>query len=73
MSTEKQREANLGNAQLSTSPVTKSGKRAVRFNAYKHGFYAITSIIQDWENPEAFEALHQGYVDDYEPVGVVEE
>ena len=73
MSTEKQREANLRNAQLSTGPVTESGKRAVRFNAYKHGFYAKTSIIEGWENPESFEALHQGYVDDYQPVGVVEE
>ena len=73
MCTQNQLDANRRNAQLSTGPVTESGKRAVRFNAYKHGFYARSSFIQDWENPEAFEALHQGYVDDYEPVGVVEE
>jgi hypothetical protein len=73
MSTEKQREANLRNAQFSTGPVTEAGKKAVRFNAYKHGIYAQSSIIDWWENPEAFEALQQGYVDDDEPVGVVEE
>jgi hypothetical protein len=73
MSTEKQREANLRNAQLSTGPITDEGKKKVRFNAYKHCFYAQASIIDGWENPEAFEALHQGYIDDYEPVGVVEE
>jgi len=73
MSTQRQRKANRRNAQRSTGPVTEQGKQAVRCNAYKHGLYAQFANIGEWEDPEALAALSQGYIDDYQPVGVIEQ
>jgi hypothetical protein len=73
MCTQNQLDANRRNAQLSTGPITLEGKKKVRFNAYKHGFYAQAAIIKEWEDPEAYQVLHDGYFDDYQPVGVVEQ
>jgi hypothetical protein len=73
MSTQRQRKANRHNAKLSTGPVTEQGKQAVRRNAYKHGLYAQFANLGEWEDPEALAALNQGYIDDYQPVGAVEQ
>jgi len=73
MSTQRQRKANRRNAQRSTGKVTEQGKQAVRRNAYKHGLYAQFANLGEWEDPEALAALNQGYIDEYQPVGVIEQ
>ncbi len=51
MPTAKQTAANRMNAQKSTGPRTTAGKAVSRFNALKHGIYAIHQIMFD-EKPE---------------------
>ena len=46
-STPKQQAASRANAQKSTGPRTTAGKAASRFNALKHGIYAVHQIMFD--------------------------
>ena len=59
-STPKQREASRANAQKSTGPRTTAGKAASRFNALKHGIYAVHQIMFD-ETPEDLAELTAEY------------
>ncbi len=45
MVTEKQLQANIQNAGLSTGPVTEEGKEVVARNAIKHGVFAKDLVI----------------------------
>jgi hypothetical protein len=47
MATTKQTEANRMNAQKSTGPRTSAGKATSRFNALKHGIYAVHQVMFD--------------------------
>ena len=55
MSTQKQRDANLSNAQLSTGPKTSEGKSKASLNALKHGFCADDITLHD--DPETAEQI----------------
>jgi hypothetical protein len=59
-STPKQRAASRANAQKSTGPRTTAGKAASRFNALKHGIYAVHQIMFD-EKPEDLAELSAEY------------
>jgi hypothetical protein len=59
-STPKQREASRANAQKSTGPRTTAGKATSRFNALKHGIYAVHQIMFD-ETPEDLAELSAEY------------
>jgi hypothetical protein len=65
-STPKQREASRANAQKSTGPRTTAGKAASRFNALKHGIYAVHQIMFD-ETPEDLAELTDEYHELYSP------
>src|ERR1700693_5924818 len=47
MATDKQPAANRMNAQKNTGPRTSHGKAASRFNALKHGIYAVQQLMFD--------------------------
>jgi hypothetical protein len=67
-------EANRRNALKSTGPKTDQGKRAVRFNAVKHGFFAKQILLSNLEDdPEEFEGLLKQLREDLQPVGQLEE
>lgn len=66
MASKKQISANRANAKRSTGPKTAAGKRGARLNALKHGLTAETIVVGD-EDPAQFEALRDGYADDYSP------
>ncbi len=69
----KQVEANRRNAQRSTGPTTVAGKRAVRWNAIKHGLLARTAVIpRSGENKAEFQRLLAGLVESLQPVGILE-
>src|ERR1700685_2305164 len=59
-STPKQQAASRANAQKSTGPRTTAGKAASRFNALKHGIYAVHQIMFD-EKPEDLAELAAEY------------
>ena len=65
-STPKQRAASRANAQKSTGPRTTAGKAASRFNALKHGIYAVHQIMFD-EKPEHLADLAAEYHELYSP------
>jgi hypothetical protein len=65
-STPKQRAASRANAQKSTGPRTAAGKAASRFNALKHGIYAVHQIMFD-EKPEDLADLTAEYHELYNP------
>jgi hypothetical protein len=65
-STPKQRAASRANAQKSTGPRTTAGKAVSRFNALKHGIYAVHQIMFD-EKPEDLAELAAGYHEQYSP------
>jgi hypothetical protein len=67
MPTAKQSAASRANAQKSTGPRTAAGKAASRFNALKHGIYAIHQIMFD-EKPEDLAELAAEYHEQYSPV-----
>jgi hypothetical protein len=68
MTSQKQKRANQRNSQNSTGPQTEEGKTAVKLNALKHGLTAETHCLP-WEDPAAFEKLHQDCIEYYQPVG----
>jgi hypothetical protein len=67
--------ANRRNAQLSTGPRTKRGKRSSRRNALKHGIHSSVLIITSGPKEEAaeFQQLLYGLQEDLRPVGILEE
>jgi hypothetical protein len=65
-STPKQRDASRANAQKSTGPRTTAGKAVSRFNALKHGIYAVHQIMFD-ETPEDLAELTDEYHELYSP------
>src|ERR1700683_3340970 len=66
MATPKQTAANCMNAQKSTGPRTTAGKAVSRFNALKHGIYAVHQIMFD-EKPEDLAELTAEYHELYSP------
>ena len=66
MATTKQTEANRINAQKSSGPRTTAGKATSRFNALKHGIYAVHQIMFD-EKPEDLAELAAEYHEHYSP------
>jgi hypothetical protein len=75
---ERKREANRRNAQLSTGPTTERGKSISRLNAFKHGLLARTvplptSIYFGGEEEKGFTEARDSLYADYRPKGKIEE
>ena len=68
MATEKQLQANKGNAKRSTGPRTETGKARARVNSRKHGLTARLLVIGD-EDPAEFEELCADLMEYYDPKG----
>jgi hypothetical protein len=66
MATTKQTEANRMNAQKSSGPRTSAGKKVSRFNALKHGIYAVHQVMFD-EKAEDLAELAGEYHDHHNP------
>jgi len=66
MPTPKQAAANRMNAQKSTGPRTTAGKAVSRFNALKHGIYAVHQIMFD-EKAEDLAELSAEYHEHHNP------
>ena len=66
MATPKQTAANRMNAQKSSGPRSTAGKAVSRFNALKHGIYAVHQIMFD-EKPEDLAELTAEYHELYSP------
>jgi hypothetical protein len=66
-------EANQRNALQSTGPKTPSGKRAVRFNALKHGFFVKEVLTLDPDDQSEIRRLVARLRAYWEPVGGIEE
>jgi hypothetical protein len=66
MATAKQIAANRLNSQKNTGPRTARGKAASRFNALKHGIYAVHQIMFD-EKPEDLAELSAEYHEHHSP------
>jgi len=71
MATEKQIVANQQNAQHSTGPRTKSGKRRSRRNAVRHGLTAET-VIDTLECAADYRAFERAIKSDYSPQTAIE-
>jgi hypothetical protein len=65
-------QANRLNAQRSTGPQTENGKRAVRYNALKHGLLAEASLLPG-EDTALFRRLAEEIHAQFEPVGELEQ
>jgi hypothetical protein len=65
-STPKQAAASRANSQKSTGPRTTAGKATSRFNALKHGIYAVHQIMFD-ETPEDLAELSAEYHEHHNP------
>jgi beta-xylosidase len=66
MATPKQTAAHRTNARKSTGPRTPAGKAVSRFNALKHGIYAVHRIMFD-EKPEDLAELSAEYHEHHSP------
>src|SRR5271170_7181531 len=66
MATDKQTAANRLNAQKNTGPRTPAGKAVSRFNALKHGIYAVHQVMFD-EKAEDLAELAAEYHEQYNP------
>jgi len=76
MTSDRQIAANRRNALKSTGPSTPAGKRAVRWNALKHGLLAQEVVIaagDGRENRAQFNTLLARLFDDLQPEGILEE
>lgn len=71
MTSFRQFEANRRNAQHSTGPRTKEGKRQSRRNAVRHGLTAET-VIGSLENAEDYKAFEAAVIADYDGQTAVE-
>jgi len=60
-------------AAASTGPKTARGKRASSRNAVKHGLCAIQPPLLMHEDQGYFEQMHRNLVEQYQPIGVLEE
>ncbi|HEY2157778.1 MAG TPA: hypothetical protein VGH33_19265, partial [Isosphaeraceae bacterium] len=67
MRSEKQREASRINGAKSRGPTSPAGKAASKFNGIKHGLRA-EHVILPGEDPAAFEAERQAWINDWNPV-----
>jgi hypothetical protein len=65
-------QANRLNAQRSTGPQTENGKRAVRYNALKHGLLAEASLLPG-EDTALFRRLAEELHAQFEPAGELEQ
>ena len=75
MVSEKQKQANVQNAQLSTGPVTPDGKAVVARNAIKHGIFAKDLVITAGDGREDELEYHELLAElkkDLVPVGRME-
>ena len=66
MSTAAQIEANRQNAQLSSGPVSETGKRKSSLNSTKHGLTGQTIIVPA-EVKDAYDTHCLAYLDEYQP------
>jgi len=69
--TPKQAAASRANSQKSTGPRTTAGKSVSRFNALKHGIFAVHQIMFD-ESPEDLAELAAEYHEQYTPANATE-
>ena len=74
MATEAQIRANRANAQKSRGPTTEEGKARSRLNALKHGLRVEVAgpLVAPQEDPAELAARIQAWIDEYQPMGVVE-
>ena len=73
MSTQKQREANLRNAQLSTGATTPAGKAASSHNALRYGIFASDlTLLDDPETAEHIQSKLTEYFDHFQPANPLE-
>ena len=75
MVSEKQEQANIRNAQLSTGPITVEGKMVVSKNAVKHGIFARDLVINDGDGQEDELEYHELLYElkkDLDPTGRME-
>src|SRR5207247_3252677 len=61
---DKKLEANRQNSLKSTGPTSVEGKSRSAMNALKHGLTAEQIVLPN-EDPEAYDALRQKWLDDY--------
>jgi hypothetical protein len=66
MTSDKQRDANIANAQRSSGPKTAAGKAKASANSLKHGMWAARAVLPD-EDAEAFETLREGMFEQFQP------
>lgn len=71
MATQKQIEANRGNAQLSTGPLTPETKAKTRLNAMRDGFTGQVTTLSDEDRP-VFEKFKSDFIDSLAPKTVTE-
>jgi hypothetical protein len=64
--------ANRSNAQRSTGPKTEAGKKAASRNATRHGLTG-KHVVNQGENPEAYEALRRDLLEAYQPANALED
>ena len=72
MSTEKKTVSNRKNAHMSTGPKTTAGKAVVSQNARTHGLLS-RNLIVDGESQEEFSEMLGLLVDEFKPIGLVEQ
>ena len=75
MASEKQEQANIQNAQLSTGPISSEGKAVVARNALKHGIFAKDLVINAGDGREDVLEYHELLTElkrDLAPVGRME-
>jgi hypothetical protein len=66
-------QANQRNAQRSTGPKTKAGKRHSRRNALKHGILAVSLVLTESESAHEFHELVRNLRAEYQPIGMLED
>src|SRR5690348_3725757 len=68
MASERQRRANIENAQKSTGPRTSAGKARAAMNALTHGVLAKTNVVFG-ESEAEFERLTDELTESFQPLG----